>query len=99
MFDIVDLDNRLYQIDPTLPDPTSESQVLEVIDPETLLIAKGSGYGSPRERLVYTRQDDGSIVSVRGGSGSTSYPIDGITRAVDGRDRVSVGSPLVPVAP
>ena len=59
-------------------------------------IADAPGYASPGERLVYERDDDGRVRSVRGGSGSTSYPLDVVATAVAGRERVALGEPLVP---
>jgi CubicO group peptidase (beta-lactamase class C family) len=95
-YDVVDLGGRLYQIDPSLPDPALEPQRLEVVDEQTLRFSKGSGYGSQGEHMRYEFAADGSVVSVRGGSGSLAYPIDDFVRAAAQRDRVRVGQPLRP---
>jgi CubicO group peptidase (beta-lactamase class C family) len=96
VYDVVDLGGRLYQLDPSVPDPTLEPQVLDVVDERTLTFAKGSGYGSQGERMQYEFADDGSVLSVRGGSGSLAYPIEDFALAAAGRDRITVGSPLRP---
>jgi hypothetical protein len=36
------------------------------------------------------------VTALRGGSGTTSYPIDGFRAAVDATDRVRLGAPLRP---
>ncbi len=73
VYDIVDLGGRLYQLDPSVADPVMSPTRLEVIDEHTLRIASTPGYGSPGERITYQFADDGSVTSVRGGSGSTAY--------------------------
>jgi hypothetical protein len=99
VFDIVELGGRLFQIDPTAPDPATEPVHLEVIDSDTLRIRKTSGYGSPGESFEFERDDDGVVRSVRGGSASTSHPIDAFTAALNRRDRVTLGAPIAPIAP
>jgi CubicO group peptidase (beta-lactamase class C family) len=96
VFDVADLGGRLYRMDPTVPDPVAEPERLAVVDPDTLRFEEASGYSSPGERLVYDRAADGTVRSVRGGSGMRSYPVDELTRAVDGRDRVTPAEPLLP---
>ena len=95
-FDVVALGGHLFQIDPTQPDPVVGSARLAVVDERTLTISKTTGYGSHGEPIVYERADDGSVTSVRGGSGSTSYPRDQVTAAVGTRDRITLGRPLRP---
>ena len=99
VFDVVELGGRLFQIDPTAPDPAAEPVHLEVIDADTLRIRKTSGYGSPGESFEFERDDDGAVRSVRGGSASTSHPIDAFTAALNRRDRVTLGAPIAPIAP
>jgi len=96
VYDIVDLGGRLYQLLPTLVDPTVAPTRLEVVDRDTLRIAHTSGYGSRNERLTVQRRADGSIASIRGGSGSTAYPLDEFRGAVARRDRVRLGDPIRP---
>lgn len=95
IFDIVELDRALYRIDPTVADPTADPQRLEVLDDRTLRIATAPGYASPGERLVFERDNDGSIRSVRGGSGTTSRPLHEVRAAAASRDRIRLGEPLV----
>ena len=84
------------QLPPTLADPTAAPTRLEVLDDDTLAIADTSGYGSHGERLVFERDDEGAIVSVRGGSGDTAYPLDAYRAAVGARSEVSLGRPITP---
>lgn len=95
-FDVTDLGGRLYALSPTLADPVAEVQELEVVDDRTLRFSKSGGFQSHGEKLTYDVADDGTVRSVRGGSGTTSYPIDAMTSAIADRDRVTVGSPLTP---
>ena len=64
VFDIVQLGGRLFQIDPTLPDPTVGAVHLTRVDGDTLKMTRTSGYGSFGERLEYRRATDGTITSV-----------------------------------
>jgi CubicO group peptidase (beta-lactamase class C family) len=95
-FDIVALGGQLFQIDPTQPDPVVGSTRLDVVDARTLMIAKTTGYGSHGECIVYERAGNGTITSIRGGSGSSSYPRDLVTAAAGTRDRITLGRPLAP---
>ena len=95
VIDVVALGGRLYLLDPTVDDPVAEPSMLAVVDERTLRVTDAPGYASPGERLVYERDDDGRVRSVRGGSGSTSYPLDVVQTAVAGRQRVALGEPLV----
>ncbi|MET0458603.1 MAG: serine hydrolase domain-containing protein [Ilumatobacteraceae bacterium] len=96
VIDVVALGGRLYLLDPTADDPVAAPARLSVVDERTLRITEAPGYASPGERLVYERDDDGRIRSMRGGSGSTSHPFDAVTLAAAGRRRVTLGQPLVP---
>jgi CubicO group peptidase (beta-lactamase class C family) len=94
VYDIVDLGGRLYQLDPTVADPVMSPTRLEVIDGTTLRIASTPGYGSRGERISYEFDDDGSVASVRAGSGTTALPIDVFSEALQGRVRVGPGDPI-----
>ncbi|MGB0112253.1 MAG: serine hydrolase domain-containing protein [Ilumatobacteraceae bacterium] len=96
VYDVVSLGGRLYQLDPSQLDPTAAVTELSVIDDHTLRIERSGGYGSPGERLSYTFTADGTVESVRGGSGNLAAPIDTFRRAVDATDRVSLGHPVWP---
>ena len=96
VFDIVELGGQLYQLDVVAADPTADPQRLDIVDAHTLRIADAPGYASPGERLVFDRNDDGSVRSVRGGSATTSFPLDRLAAAVAARERITLGSPLVP---
>ena len=52
---MVALGGRLYGLDPTLADPVTTPQRLEVVDDDTLRIADAPGYGAPGEQLRYDR--------------------------------------------
>lgn len=96
VYDIAVLGGRLYQLSPSLVDPTVAPTRLEVVGADTLRIADTAGYGSRGEVLSFDRRPDGSIRSVRGGSGSSAYPVDEFRAAVDRRDRVRLGAPVRP---
>ena len=97
VFDVARLGERLYLLDPTALDPLAEPHHLRVTDERTLLITRAPGYRSPGERLVYDWADDGTVRSLRGGSGATSYPLDAFRRAVSRADRITVGRPIEPL--
>jgi CubicO group peptidase (beta-lactamase class C family) len=92
--DVVDLGGRLYQFTTSAPDPTAVYAELEVVDDHTLRIAKAGGYASPGEVLAYTFADDGTVVSVRGGSANTAYPLDRLRERMAGRSRITLGGGL-----
>ncbi len=98
VLDIVRLGERLYLLDPTALDPLAEPHHLRVVDEQTLLITRAPGYRSPGERLVYEWADDGTVRSLRGGSGATSYPLEAFQRAIGARQRVAIGRPARPDA-
>ncbi len=91
VFDIVELGGRLHQIVSTLPDPGVDPTVLEVVDADTLRIARSSGFGSPGELIRYERDGDGAIVRLRAGSGTTAHPLHVLAGAVFDRDRIRQG--------
>jgi len=91
VFDVVELGGRLHQIGSTLPDPGVDPVVLSVVDADTLRIERSSGYGSPGELLRYVRDADGTVVSLRAGSGTTAHPLHVLAGAVFDRDRVRQG--------
>lgn len=51
--DIFRLGDRLCAIDPEMLDPTVDVMELDLVDDETLRIAKASGYSSPGERVAF----------------------------------------------
>ena len=93
-FDVVALGGRLLQLTPTLDDPTASYAVLEIVDDHTLRYATTTGYGSYGEPVHYSFGDDGTVLSLRGGSGSTSVPLDRYREVVATRDRVTLGDRL-----
>jgi hypothetical protein len=94
--DIVGLGGRLYLLDPLAVDPFAEPHHLRAVDDHTLLITKAPGYRSPGERLNYEWADDGSVRSLRGGSGVTWYPLDTFESVISARQSVALGQPLRP---
>ena len=96
VYDIVDLGGRLYQLDPSVADPVMSPTRLDVIDERTLRIASTIGYGSRGERISYEFAEDGSVASVRAGSGTTALPIEAYRAALHGRGRVGPGDPVRP---
>ncbi len=87
VLDVVDLGGRLYGLSPNQPDPTTARTAFEVVDRDTLLIAETGGYGSPGERVRYTRTD-GSVTEVRVGGG-TFWPVDSYAARVRATERVT----------
>ncbi len=98
VYDIVALGGRLHQISPTEADPTASPTLLDVVDHRTLRIVKTTGYGSAGETLTYERNDDGSVRSVRGGSGTSAFPLAPFREALAARERVELGTPILPPA-
>lgn len=96
VYDIAVLGGRLYQLSPSLVDPTLAPTRLDVVDGDTLRIADTAGYGSRGEVVAFDRDADGSIRSVRGGSGSTAYPVESFRAAIERRDRITLGVPVRP---
>jgi CubicO group peptidase (beta-lactamase class C family) len=89
--DVVVLGGRLYGLNPTLVDPLATMDRLAVLDADTLRIDDGPGYGSPGERIEYERDASGSILAIRGGSGSTARPDTVFRAALAARDRIRLG--------
>ena len=96
VFDIVRWAGGCSRLDPTQPDPTVGAVHLARVDDDTLKFTRTTGYGSFGEPLSYHRAGDGTIVSVRGGSATTSYPLDGFAAAVGIRTRITLGDPVTP---
>jgi D-alanyl-D-alanine carboxypeptidase len=96
VFDVVDLGGRLFQLSPSLPDPTLATTRLDVVDADTLRTAETPGYGAPGELIRFERDGDGAVVSVRAGSGITGYPFEAYRAAIAARSAVTVGRPIVP---
>lgn len=96
VYDVVDLGGRLFQMSPAIADPTVGRTRLDVVDADTLEITETTGFASPGERLTFERDQTGAVVSVRGGSGNTAYPIDAYRSAVSSCDVVSLGNPIIP---
>lgn len=94
--DIAALGSSLYALDPTLDDPVETAQRLEVVDDDTLRIAEAPGYGSPGERYVFSRDGDGRIRSVRGGSGTTALPLESFQALLASQERIRLGIELLP---
>lgn len=92
VFDLVDLGGRLYKIDPTMPNPAGEAHRMEIVDGETLRLVGGPGYGSVGETYTVERDGIGVVVSVRGGSGMESRPLDEVRARFARLDRVRAGA-------
>jgi CubicO group peptidase (beta-lactamase class C family) len=90
-FDVVALGGRLHGFAPAVDDPLPSRHRLTVVDDDTLRVADGPGYGSPGEPMVYERDLDGAVISVRGGSGSLGLPDDVFRAALGDRDRIRLG--------
>jgi CubicO group peptidase (beta-lactamase class C family) len=93
VMDVVLLGRKLFALRPAADDPAQAPAPLTVEGDKTLRISGGIGYGSVGETLEYTFGDNG-VESIRGGSATTSYPIERITAAAETIDRITVGSPL-----
>jgi len=93
VFDVVDLAGRLYLLDPTERDPTSEPVTLAVVDDQTLRISGGTGYAPVGETIRFEFTVDG-VAQVHAFA-MTAHPIDRVARAVRSRERISPGTPLL----
>ena len=96
VYDIAVLGGRLYQLSPSLVDPTLAPTRLDVVDANTLRVGDTNGYGSRGELVRFERDTDGSIRSVRGGSVAIAYPLDQFRAAIASRDRITLGAPVRP---
>ncbi|HEU5269880.1 MAG TPA: serine hydrolase domain-containing protein [Jatrophihabitans sp.] len=74
--DVALLGGRLFGINPTVVNPADDPVALEVVDDTTLKAVSGPGGGSIGEPMRYEFAPDGSIGSVRGGSGMTLRPFE-----------------------
>lgn len=74
--DVALLGGRLFAINPTVVNPADDPVALEVVDENTLKVVSGPGGGSVGEPMRYEFAADGSIRSVRGGSGMTMRPFE-----------------------
>lgn len=74
--DVALLGGRLFAVNPTLVNPADDPVALEVVDETTLKMVSGPGGGSIGEPMRYDFAPDGSIRSVRGGSGMTLRPFE-----------------------
>ena len=61
-------------MNPTAPNPAEDAVPLEVVDASTLKIVGGPGGGAVGELMHYDIAPDGSIRTVRGGSGMSMTP-------------------------
>ncbi|HEY0169385.1 MAG TPA: serine hydrolase domain-containing protein [Jatrophihabitans sp.] len=74
--DVALLGGRLFGINPLIANPAEDPVALEVLDDSTLKMVSGPGGGSIGELARYEFEPDGSIRSVRGGSGMTMRPFE-----------------------
>ncbi|MDQ2956728.1 MAG: beta-lactamase family protein [Actinomycetota bacterium] len=74
--DVALIDGYLFAVNPTAINPAEDPVPLEVVDDTTLKIVGGPGGGSIGELMHYEFADDGSIRTVRGGSGMTMTPFE-----------------------
>jgi hypothetical protein len=72
--DVALLDGRLFALNPTLANPADDAVALEVLDERTLKMVSGPGSGSVGELMHYEFDPDGSVRSMRGGSGTSMQP-------------------------
>jgi CubicO group peptidase (beta-lactamase class C family) len=72
--DVALLDGRLFALNPTLANPADDAVALEVVDDHTLKMVSGPGSGSVGELMHYEFDPDGSVRSMRGGSGTSMQP-------------------------
>jgi CubicO group peptidase (beta-lactamase class C family) len=93
--DVVQLGGRLYGLNPSQPDPTTDAIELEVVDDTTLRIARASGYGAHGEHMTIERAADGSIRSISTSSGPL-YPYDAVAATISNRTSISLAQPLRP---
>ncbi|MGH2449187.1 MAG: serine hydrolase domain-containing protein [Chloroflexota bacterium] len=73
--DIVRLGNQLFLMGPDSDSPADDAVKVEVLDENTLLIEEKEGYGSPGEKVVFQRGDDGGTEKVVI-AGSAMYPAE-----------------------
>jgi CubicO group peptidase (beta-lactamase class C family) len=73
--DLVQLNGRLFLLDPSLADPAAEAIELEPVDDHTLRWAGANGYGSYGEPVSFEFDADGNVVSMHGPSSNTRVPL------------------------
>jgi CubicO group peptidase (beta-lactamase class C family) len=74
--DVALLDGRLFALNPVIANPADDPVALEVVDDTTLKMVSGPGGASIGELMRYEFAPDGTIRSVRGGSGTTMRPFE-----------------------
>lgn len=99
VLDVVALGGQLYMLDPTLADPVADASRLAVVEADTVRVEDAPGYASPGERFVYERNPDGTIRSVRVGSGNTAVPFDAFRASMADRPGIRLGDPVSPPSP
>jgi CubicO group peptidase (beta-lactamase class C family) len=72
--DVALLDGRLFLLNPTGANPADDPVTLEVVDDTRLKMVSGPGGASLGEFMHYEFAPDGTVSSVRGGSGMTMHP-------------------------
>ncbi len=72
--DVVRLGDRLVITSPGGPDPVADPDEVEVVDPSTLRITSGDGFGAVGELVHFERDDDGTVTHVRAGGGVSLRP-------------------------
>ena len=72
--DVALLDGRLFALNPMVANPADDPVALEVVDETSLKMVSGPGGASIGELMRYDFAPDGTIRSVRGGSGMTMHP-------------------------
>lgn len=82
VLDVVQLGERLVSVHPGSPNPIDGLDELEILDENTLLIRKGSGFGSVGERMVYEFDHDDNITLVRGSGGMSLTPLGELGEAM-----------------
>ena len=73
--DVAAFGDRLLLLGTDQDDPADHAEPLAVVDAGTLRFTGRSGYGSPGEPVPYTFAADGSVSTVRLGSGNTYVPL------------------------
>ena len=92
-FDVAELGGRLYMLDPTADDPARQPAPLDVVDATTLRVIGGTGFAAIGEHVEYTFAD-GHVCSLTG-NGMTAHPLERFSAAAAGRDRITVGAPVL----
>jgi len=79
--DVVQLGERLVSLIPGTPSPTDGLDELEIVDENTLVIAKGNGFGSVGEKMFYEFDEDGKVTLMRGSGGMSMWPLEQLGEA------------------